>query len=364
MIFFLFYERGSILSGIFTRRNISIFLIIVVIILLTYLILPVSLPIIVAFITAIFLEPLVKLLQHKTNINQRFAVIVVFISFLLFIGLSGYFITTKVITEAIKIIQNTPLYITEISNEWLYAEKKFAAAAKDLPKEVVDEISKQIQGFLNNMKADLVAYLNIDNVKAILTNIPNYLVSFIVYLIALFLFLIDLPRLREALYNHLTDKTRDKVNFMGSRLSYVVFGFIKAQFLVSVIIFIVALIGLLFIEPEVALIMAFLIWLIDFIPIIGSILILGPWALFHFLTGNLTLGVELAVLAALLLIIRRTIEPKVMGSQIGLSPLLTLIAMYLGVKLLGILGFIIGPIILIAFNSAKEAGIIRNNFKI
>jgi sporulation integral membrane protein YtvI len=328
------------------------------------LILPVSLPIIIAFITALFLEPVVKLLQLKFKMNQRFAILIVFIGFLLFLGLSGYFITTKVISEAIKIIQNTPLYITEISNEWLNAEEKFATAAKDLPKEVVEEISKQIQGFLDKIKADLVAYLNIDNVKAILTNIPNYLVSFIVYLIALFLFLIDLPRLREGLYNHLTEKTTDKVNFMGSRLSYVIFGFIKAQFLVSVIIFIVSLIGLLFITPEVALIMAFLIWLIDFIPIIGSIIILGPWALFHFLTGDLALGAQLAVLAALLLIIRRTIEPKVMGSQIGLSPLSTLIAMYLGVKLLGIFGFIIGPIILIAFNSAKEAGIIRNNFKV
>jgi sporulation integral membrane protein YtvI len=363
-LFCKIFERGPTLSGIFTRRNISIFIIIVAIIVLTYWILPVSLPIIVAFITALFLEPLVKILQNKFNINQRFAVLVVFISFLLFIGLTGYFITTKVITEAIKIVQNTPSYITEISNEWVYAEKKFATAAKDLPKEVVDEISKQVQGFLNNIKADLVAYLNINNVKAILTNIPNYLVSFIVYMIALFLFLIDLPRLRDALYNHLTEKTKDKVNFMGSRLSYVIFGFIKAQFLVSVIIFIVSLIGLLFIAPEVALIMALLIWLIDFVPIIGSIIILGPWALFHFLTGDIALGAQLAILAALLLIIRRTIEPKVMGSQIGLSPLSTLIAIYLGVKLLGILGFIIGPLILIAFNSAKEAGIIRNNLKI
>lgn len=352
------------MSRIFTRRNIFIFITIVVIIFLTYLILPVSLPIIVAFITALFLEPVVNLLQLKFKMNQRFAILIVFISFLLFIGLTGYFITTKVITEAIKIIQNTPLYITEISNEWLYAEEKFATAAKDLPKEVVEEISKQVQGFLGNMKADLVAYLNIDNVKTILTNIPNYLVSFIVYLIALFLFLIDLPRLRLALYNHLTEKTTDKVNFMGSRLSYVIFGFIKAQFLVSVIIFIVSLIGLLFIAPDIALVMASLIWLIDFIPIIGSIIILGPWALFHFLTGDLVLGAQLAGLAAILLIIRRTIEPKVMGSQIGLSPLSTLIAMYLGVKLLGILGFIIGPIILIAFNSAREAGIISNNLKI
>jgi sporulation integral membrane protein YtvI len=334
------------------------------VLLLGYLILPVSLPLIVAFITALFLEPIVKLLIKRVNISHRLAVLIVFISFILFIGISGYFITTKVITEAIKIIQNTPQYITEISNEWLIAEEKFATAAKDLPSELVEEVGEQVQDFLNKIKEDLVAYLNINNVKSILTNIPNYLVSFIVYLIALFLFLIDLPRLREGLYNHLTDKTADKVNFMTSRLSYVIFGFLKAQFLVSVIIFIVSLIGLLFISPEIALVMALFIWLIDFIPIIGSIVILGPWALFHLITGDISLGIQLSVLAAILLIIRRTVEPKVMGTHIGLSPLSTLIAMYLGLKLLGLLGFIIGPLLLIAFNSAKEAGIIRINIKI
>jgi sporulation integral membrane protein YtvI len=352
------------LSRFLNRRNLVIFIIVTVVVILSYLILPVSVPLIVAFITALFLEPLVQLLQSKFKINHRLAVLIIFISFLLFIGLSGYFITTKVITEALKIIQNAPTYITEISNEWIHAEERLTTAAKDLPKEVVDEISKQVQGFLNKLKLDLVAYLNIDNVKALLTNIPNYLVSFIVYLIALFLFLIDLPRLRESMYNRLTNKTADKVNFMGSRLSYVILGFFKAQFLVSVIIFIVSLIGLLFITPDIALVMALIIWVIDFIPIIGSIVILGPWALFHLLTGDFTLGIQLAVLAAILLIIRRTVEPKVMGRQIGLSPLSTLIAMYLGLKLLGFLGFIIGPLLLIAFNSAKEAGIIKVKFKI
>ncbi|MHC0037297.1 sporulation integral membrane protein YtvI [Pseudoneobacillus sp. C159] len=348
----------------FNRKKILIIICVIFIVLAGYLILPVSVPIIIAFVTALFLEPMVLMLQKRLKLNDRLSVLITFISFLLFIGILGYFITTKVITEAIEILQNTPLYITEISNVWLKAQEKYASAAKDLPVEVVDEISKQISGFLNKIKEDLVAYLNINNVKAILTNIPNYLVSFLVYLIALFLFLVDLPRLRKGLYLRLTENTADKVKFMGSRLSYVVFGFLKAQYLVSVIIFIVALIGLMIITPDVALVMALTIWIIDFIPIIGSIVIIGPWALFHLITGDIGLGIQLAVLGAILLIIRRSIEPKVMGSQIGLSPLSTLISMYLGIKLLGLLGLIIGPLILIAYHSAKEAGIIKLNFKI
>ena len=71
--------------------------------------------------------------------------------------------------------------------------------------------------------------------------------------------------------------------------------------------------------------MSLVIWIIDIIPILGSIIILAPWSLYMFISGDVATGTQLAILAAVLLIIRRTVEPKVMGSQIGLSPLPTLI---------------------------------------
>src|SRR5699024_8547163 len=144
----------------------------------------------------------------------------------------------------------------------------------------------------------------------------------------------------------------------------VILGFFKAQFLVSILIFIASLAGLLMITPKVALIMSLIIWVIDLIPIIGSIIVLAPWPLFMLLSRNIGMGITLTIRPAILLIIRRTVEPKLMGQHIGLSPLATLIAMFLGIKLLGILGFILGPLFVIAFTSAKEAGIIKWNVKI
>lgn len=76
------------------------------------------------------------------------------------------------------------------------------------------------------------------------------------------------------------------------------------------------------------------------------------------------MGIQIAILAIILLAIRRTVEPKVMGQHIGLSPLATLISMFIGLKLLGIFGFILGPLLVIAFNSAKEAEIIKWKLKI
>jgi sporulation integral membrane protein YtvI len=326
---------------------------------------PISVPLITAFITALFLEPVVRLLQAKFKLKRNIPVIIVFLLFLLFIGICGYFLTTKVVGEGIKIAQNVPYYVNDINRAWYSLENRLQNVAQDLPKEFVDEFTQQVSDFLEGVRRSITESVNIANVKQIVTEIPNYLVSLLVYLIALFLFMMDLPRLKIRAFSHMTDKTAEKVQFMVSRLSFVVFGFLKAQFLVSVLIFLTSLIGLLIlVSPELAIVMSFIIWIIDFIPLIGSIAILGPWALFLLLTGQITLGTNLAILAAVLLVIRRTVEPKVMGSHIGLSPLSTLIAMYLGLKIFGILGFVIGPLLLIAFNSAREAGIIKINFKL
>ncbi|WP_170006884.1 sporulation integral membrane protein YtvI [Bacillus fonticola] len=333
-----------------------------------FFILPASVPILVAFVTALLLHPLVRLLHTKTRIKRASAVMFVFIGFLIFLGLSIYFIVTRVITQGIRLIENIPTYVDRIFQGVSDLEAWGERAQDYLPNEYVAEITLQVETFLKNAQTDIISQINLDSVinfsSTLLTNIPNVLIDVLVYLIALFLFLLELPRLKKGLYQFFTEKTADKVDFMASRLSYVVFGFAKAQFLVSLLIFIVCLIGLLIIAPEVALLMSIIIWLIDLIPIIGSIVILAPWSIYHFLSGDASLATELAILAAVLLIIRRTVEPKVMGRQIGLSPLATLIAMYLGLKLLGLLGFILGPLLVIAFNSAREAGIIKLNFKL
>ncbi|OIJ13288.1 sporulation integral membrane protein YtvI [Anaerobacillus alkalilacustris] len=352
------------MSAIFSKKNLIIITTIIIIIILGYFILPVSMPIIAALITAMLLTPIVRVIQKGTKVKRNLAVFIVFMIFLCFIGLIGYFITTKAITQADYFVKNLPSYITEINYAWMDMQSNLNDKFEDLPTELVREIDSYVQDTLSGLRSTVSSRNFFSDITSILTKIPSYLVTFLVYLIALYLFLLELPKIKEKIFTHLSEKTKDKVQFMSSRLSFVIFGFIKAQFLVSIIIFIVSLIGLLLIVPEVALLMAFIIWIIDFIPIIGSIAILAPWAIYHLIAGNMAIATKLLVLAAILLIIRRTVEPKVMGQQIGLSPLATLIAMYIGLMLLGVIGFIVGPLVVILFTSAKEAGIIKANFKI
>ncbi|WP_026690030.1 sporulation integral membrane protein YtvI [Alteribacter aurantiacus] len=331
-----------------------------------YFIMPVSIPLILALVTALFLTPAVTALSRRARLKRSVSVFIVFMIFLCIISLSTYIITTKAVTQVNSFVETLPNTINNISFAWMELQRNIEQQLVDLELDqgIAREIDQQVTYTLANFRAYLEDINLVNHVTNFVIKIPSYLVSLIVYLIALYLFLLELPRLKLKVLSYMTEKTQEKVSFMSSRLSYVIFGFFKAQFLVSIIIFIVTFIGLLFIAPEVALIMSIIIWIIDFIPIIGSIAVLAPWALYHLIAGSTVLAVQLLILAGILLVIRRTVEPKVMGHHIGLSPLATLISLYIGLQLIGILGFILGPLIVILFTSAKEAGIIKMNFKI
>lgn len=321
-------------------------------------------PLIVALITALMLNPIVRLTQTRVKLTRKTAVIIVFISFLVVMGVAGTFLVTKAVTQAVNFVEDVPEYFNELNEMYEDWEKDFQKYSKNLPPEFVKQISKSLEENLTSLSDTAKEKITIDNIAEIFAKVPQFLISFLVYLIALFLFMLELPILKANFYNLMTKETGEKVAYMNTRLATVTLGFLKAQFLVSVVIFLASLIGLFIIAPEVAIIMSLAIWVIDFIPLIGSIIILGPWSLFMFLSGDISIGIKLAILAIILLAIRRTVEPKVMGKHIDLSPLATLIAMFLGIQIFGLIGFILGPLVVITFNSAKEAGIIKWNIKI
>ncbi|AOV08374.1 sporulation integral membrane protein YtvI [Sporosarcina ureilytica] len=352
------------MSKWFTKRNFIILLSVIFIILIFLYIIPVSLPIIFALLTALLIDPLVRLVEKQFKWNRKPAVISVFIFILAIISSLLYYTVTRLIGKIIDFTHAAPGHFNTLSGFWIDMQNKLFQYTAGMPTEVIESIQESFKNIFDSIRIAILELLSYDKITSLLTDVPNFLVSLIVFIIALFLFMLELPELKKLLFKYLTKSTEKKVRFMVTKLNSILFGFVKAQFLVSLIIFAVTLVGLLLIKPKYAIIMSVIIWIIDLIPILGSIIILAPWALYYFISGDVGTGTQLTILAIILLVIRRTVEPKVMGSQIGLKPLPTLIAMFIGLKLMGFLGFFIGPLVVILFTTAREANIIRVNFKI
>ncbi|QQK78271.1 sporulation integral membrane protein YtvI [Salicibibacter cibarius] len=335
-----------ILVGLFVYFNLSAFM-----------------PVLLALLTAMIFEPFVRFLMRKLNIHKRLlSVSIVFTVFLIVSTFLIYIMLTYLIESLIDWSRQIPGYISEIElvvNELIQAFDQFIAEFPQGPQIVraVDEVANNAINTALNWSTNFVAYL-----YEIIMSVPNMLIIGLVYLITLFLFSLDLPRLLNNFFNMFKRETSDKLRYVFQRMGKVFLGWWKAQFIMSLGIFILSYLSLLYIAPGPALLVSLLVWVVDIIPLyVGPALILVPWGVFAMIIGDMTMGIQLTVLAVILLVIRRIVEPKVLGDSIGLHALPTILSMYFGFVFFGVMGLILGPFVYMAFKSAKESGLFELN---
>ena len=147
--------------------------------------------------------------------------------------------------------------------------------------------------------------------------------------------------------------------------------YIKAQIILMTICFFELLISfniLFFLKFNVSypLLVSIVICLIDALPILGAGAVLLPWAGISFILGDIKLGIALILIYLLVLSVRQMLEPKLISQNIGVHPLVTLISMYSGFKFFGVMGFLIGPVVMIilknVFSKELEIGFFREIF--
>lgn len=336
------------LLSIFFLHNLSIFM-----------------PILLAWITAILLEPLIQWLQKYIKSDNRiYSVGIVFTGYLAIISGSVYIAVTQLIKQAIKWIYQFPHYAIQMQEFMEHFLDDFHLLIVDIPQNhlLIQEMERQTQWVTD--KAIHMAQNVIPVLTAWIQSIPSFIIVTVVYLIAFFLFSLDMPQISQAFYRFFQNESADKLRYVFGKLQKVMTGFLKAQLFISSITFIVTYVCLLFLIPKQALLIAVIVWFIDLIPFVASGIVLVPWIIYLYFVGNTALALKLIILIGVLFILRRMVEPKIMGDQIGLPALPTLLSIYLGLCFMGFKGLILGPILVIAVKSAAEAGMFKTDFKI
>lgn len=153
---------------------------------------------------------------------------------------------------------------------------------------------------------------------------------------------------------------RRRVRTVWRDLQHALFGYLRAQFIMISITTVVVITGLLIIGVKNALAIGLLIGFVDLLPYLGVGAAMVPWIGYAFLTGDWQLGTGLAILYGIVLVARQFLEPKVLASSVGLDPLPTLVAMFAGLKLFGIIGLIAGPVIMVVLTACHRANVFRD----
>ncbi|PQD94655.1 sporulation integral membrane protein YtvI [Pradoshia eiseniae] len=143
-------------------------------------------------------------------------------------------------------------------------------------------------------------------------------------------------------------------------LERALFGFIRAQLTLITITTLIVLLGLLILRIEFAITIALITGFVDLLPYLGTGFVFVPWIIYALMTGNFSLALGLAILYTVVIVQRQVMEPKILSSSIGLDPLITLIAIFVGFKTIGFIGLIIGPIVLIIIRSLYKLRILHD----
>ena len=218
---------------------------------------------------------------------------------------------------------------------------RFNAFAESIVGNLLSELSSSVPGILS----------------AILKSLPEILLGVIVTVIVAFYFTLDGERIKSGIRSLLPSSVHRTMTRIKKEAALAAVGYLRSYSLILLITFAEIFFGLSILGVEYSFLIAAVSALVDILPVLGVGIVLLPWAVYCLTTRQLFTGIGLIILYVVTVIVRQFIEPKIVGENLGIHPLLTLASFYLGYRIFGFIGILLAPILLIlrrAFKSQAE----------
>lgn len=327
-------------------------------------------PFVIALSIAFLINPIVDYLEQKSKLPRAFVVFLTLLSIIsIFIGLISLLIV-EIVSGANYLSNNVPKQLEiliehgefYIENTILPFYEKISALFSSLDSDQQATIIKNIQNAgatLGTTIGDFIQHF-FQKIPAIIGWFPNTATVLIFSTMATFFISNDWYRLKSYVNQLTPKKVKESTATILADLKKALFGFIKAQFTLISFTTIIVLIGLLFLQVNYAITIALVIGLVDILPYFGSGAVFIPWIIFEVIVGDMKLAIGLSILYIIVIVQRQLTEPKILSSSIGLDPLATLISLFIGYKLIGFLGLIIGPVVLVLLKILHNSHVFRD----
>ena len=300
------------------------------------------------------INPLRNLLVCKVRLHKGVAVVTAMIVEIGGLGVVIALLVIRLIQEIREININWPHYndlLQHFSTRWL---TKIEIYYLRLPGTNIDTINNSVKEFINKIPALLASILSMA------AKIPEIIIVIVIALVATFFMSYGSKRYLTEILNIFPMEWRDCISELGRDFSRGFAGFIRAEFIIFLITLFLSIVGLMIIHPKYAIILGIISGIFGILPVLGVGIVLVPWSTLAFISGHSLLAIELILLTALITILRHIIEPKILGDNVGLDPLFVLVSMYIGLASIGVIGLILGPFILIAYQALRKAGVFQN----
>lgn len=305
--------------------------------------------------------------MRKTQLKRKTsAILILVLAMSIIIGFLVWGIVS-LISESSNLLQNFNIYM-EKANEIIQNLLASIDLSKiKIPQEIMNIAQNSFQEFLGTVSTWAKELLT--SVLNGITSIPTVVIYIVITLLSLYFICTDKIYMVDQLEHHFPRKWVKKLAMHIKEITKVLGGYLKAEAILVLVSFFISVVGLYLLKfagfnLPFPLLAALIIGFVDALPIFGSGTVMIPWAILCAIDGDIKLGIAILVLWIIMSIVRQFMEPRLVSKQIGIHPIFTLIAMYTGFKLIGVLGMLIGPIVLIVlkniFGSLIDKGVVKS----
>lgn len=315
-------------------------------------------PFVVGWIIASIANPVVCWLDKKLKIKKKLgsAIIIVLVIGAV-VGLA-YLIINWLIGELGNWLSSLPALFQSVSAEFQQISENLNGIFSMLP-ETLREAGNDFVGNLGNSLGALVGQLSEPTVSLagdVAKQIPSIIIGTFVAILSAYFFVAD----RESFLSWVKEATPkavyNRLSMAMSHFKHAVGGYFMAQFKIMLVICVILFVGLSLLKVEYAIVLSILIGLLDFLPFFGTGTAFIPWCIYAVLTGDYMRALFLAIIYVITQGVHHMIQPKLVGDEVGLKPLPTLLFIYLGYKLGGFLWMILAVPLGIIVIKMYEAG--------
>ncbi len=301
------------------------------------------LPVIIGWLIAQLANPLVHFLEKHLHIVRKHSSFGVIFGAIFLIVALCYYAALWIWQEAGELVQRLPVYYQALIQGLDKIAENLQSVADRMPLETREKIADFTEHFTDYL-GRIVSSLGGGTVEAAgnaAKNIPSLLISFIFSLLFAYFFIAQRERVHRILRHVIPEQTREGLRMVWGNLKYAVGGYFRAQFKIMGVVGLILAAGFLFMQIDYAVLLAALIALMDFLPMLGTGTALLPWALFCALSDALPRAAGLLVLYVVTQLTRQLIQPKMVGDSIGVDTLTTLFLLFVGYRVSGLLGMIL-----------------------
>ena len=320
-------------------------------------------PFLFSLVLAWLLNPAVRWLQRKTNGSRKvISMILVILVFAVMVGVL-FGLGWAAVDQVRSLFDNRQSVLDDLLNGLLdvvnSVQRWIAGLSGVVPDEVIttgEDLIDTLSGWVQGLDFSGWFAQMAGRAPSMVTNVSGFAVALVVFMMASYFITGDYPRLRFELTDRVPMVARDFCRSVKNIFMSAFGGYVKSQLILSAGVFMILTIGFLLMKQPYGLLLAFGLAVLDFIPIIGAGTVMVPWAVVCLVTGEYMTAVALMVIWGIICLFRRVAEPKILGSQTGLSPILSLVGIYVGMQIGGVLGMILGPLLLLVLINLWKLG--------